>query len=85
MKKTLFLCGALFLAMPGLSVATDYPLAFKTLNAQQAVSFSFGTPTYAMIQAGKPAGIVKAPPAVSQHPLYGQIAAGAWPTPVPAG
>jgi hypothetical protein len=76
MKTTLSLCGALVLAMPGLLVATDYPLAFKTLDAQQAVSFPSGSLTYAMIQAGKPAGIHKAPPAISQHPLYGQIAAG---------
>jgi len=76
MRTTVSLCGALLLAMPGLAVATDYPLAFKTLDAQQAVSFNFGSTTYAMIQAGKPAGIVKAPPAVSQHPLYGTIAAG---------
>jgi len=76
MKKITSLCGALFLAFPGPSVATDYPLAFKTLDAQQALSFPAGSTTYAMIQAGKPAGIVKAPPAVSQHPLYGTIAAG---------
>ena len=67
---------ALLLAMPGLSLATDYPLTFKTLEAQQAASFNFGTPIYSMIQTGKPAGIVKAPPAISQHPLYGTIAAG---------
>ncbi|HXR08140.1 MAG TPA: hypothetical protein VN765_12470 [Candidatus Acidoferrum sp.] len=76
MKITASLCGALLLAMPGLSVATDYPLTFKTLDAQQAISFNLGSTTYAMIQAGKPAGIVKAPPAISQHPLYGTIAAG---------
>ena len=76
MKKSLFLCGALLLAMPGLATATDYPLTFKTLDAQQALSFPSGSSTYTMLQTSKPAGIVKAPPAVSQHPLYGQIAAG---------
>jgi len=76
MKKSLFLCGAFLLAVPGLSTATDYPLTFKTLDAQQALSFPSGSSTYTMLQTSKPAGIVKAPPAVSQHPLYGQIAAG---------
>jgi len=38
MKKTLFLGGALLLALPGLLAATDYPLVFKTLDAQQAMS-----------------------------------------------
>lgn len=64
------------LALPGLSAATDYPLMFKTLDAQQAMSFAPGATTYAMIQTVKPAGIVKAPPATSNHPLYGEIAAG---------
>ena len=76
MKITASLCGALLLAVPGLSRATDYPLTFKTLDAQQAASFNFGSTVYSMIQAGKPAGILKAPPAISQHPLYGTIAAG---------
>ncbi len=76
MKKSLFLCGALLLAVPGLSPAADYPLVFKTLDAQQAMSFPSGSTIYAMMQAAKPAGLHKAPPAVSQHPLYGQIAAG---------
>jgi hypothetical protein len=76
MKKSIFLCGALLLALPGFSTATDYPLAFKALDAHQALSFPSGTTIYALIQPGKPAGIVKAPPAVSSFPLYGQIAAG---------
>jgi hypothetical protein len=76
MKNSMFLCGALLLAIPGLSVATDYPLVFKTLDAQQALSFPSGSTIYSMMQAAKPAGILKAPPAVSQHPLYGQIPAG---------
>ena len=76
MKKSVFLCGALLLALPGLATATDYPLTFKALDAQQALTFPSGTTTYAMIQPAKPAGIVKAPPAVSRYPLYGQIPAG---------
>jgi len=76
MKKSVFLCGALLLALLGLATATDYPLTFKALDAQQALTFPSGTTTYAMIQPAKPAGIVKAPPAVSRYPLYGQIPAG---------
>ena len=76
MKMAVSLCGAILLAMPGLSGATDYPLAFKTLDAHQAFSTSFGILNYAMIQPAKPAGIVKAPPAMSQRPLYGTITAG---------
>jgi len=64
------------LAIPGLSMATDYPLVFKTLDAQQAMSFPSGSQAYAMMQAVKPQGLLKAPPAVSQHPLYGRIEAG---------
>ena len=76
MKNTLSLCGALLLAMPGLSAATDIPLVFKTLDAQQALSFPSGSSVYAMIQSGKPAGLVKEPPAISKTPLYGQISMG---------
>jgi hypothetical protein len=76
MKKSIFLCGALLLASSGISTATDYPLAFKALDAHQALSFPSGTTIYALIQPGKPSGLVKAPPAVSSYPLYGQIAAG---------
>ena len=76
MKKSILLCGALLLASPGLLTANDYPLTFKSLDAQQALTFPSGTTTYAMIQPAKPAGIVKAPPAVSRYPLYGQIPAG---------
>jgi hypothetical protein len=76
MKTSILLCGALLLASSGVSTATDYPLAFKTLDAHQAFSFPSGTTIYGLMSSAKPAGIVKAPPAVSSFPLYGQIAVG---------
>jgi hypothetical protein len=61
--------------MPFLALAKDFPLEFKTLNAQEAMSFPGGSGMYGSLQMDKPAGITKEPPAVSRHPLYGQLSA----------
>ena len=76
MSKMMMFCGAAVLALPNLLVAKDYPLAFKTLTAQQAMSFPAQANTFAMLKAAKPASLLKAPPAVSQRPLYGELGAG---------
>lgn len=77
MTKTMLLCGAVLTVMPWLTPAKDYPLDFKTLTASEAMSFPGGSGRYGMAQLAKPPGIVKEPPAVSRHPLYGQLSAGA--------
>lgn len=73
MTKTMLVCGAVFLAIPVLSSAKDFPLEFKTLNAQDAMAFPGGAGIYGSIQPNKPAGIRKEPPAISKHPLYGEL------------
>jgi len=75
MTKTTLLCGAVLTAIPFLAPAKDFPLEFKTLNAQEAMSFPGGSGMNAMVmvQIDKPAGITKEPLAVSKHPLHGQL------------
>ena len=69
----MLLCGVVLTAMPFLGLAKDFPLEFKTLSAQEAMSFPGGSGMYGSLQRGKPAGITKEPPALSKHPLYGQL------------
>ena len=73
MTKFAFLCGLVLMGIPLLTPAKDFPLEFKTLNAQEAMSFP-GSGAYGMLQTEKPAGVTREPPAVSQHPLYCQLA-----------
>ena len=75
MTKSMLLCGVVLTTMPFLVLAKDFPLEFKTLNAQEAMSFPGGSGMYGSLQMDKPAGITKEPPAVSRHPLYGQLSA----------
>ncbi len=73
MTKAMLLCGVVLTIMPFLLPAKDFPLEFKTLTAPEAMSFPGGVGSYGMIQPARPAGIAKEPPAVSKHPLYGQL------------
>jgi len=79
MKTSVPLWGVFLLTLAGLSNAADFPLAFKTLDAQQSLSFPSGTTSYALIHPGKPDSLLKAPPAVSRYPLYGELQAGGQP------
>ncbi|MBI4023951.1 MAG: hypothetical protein HY360_03160 [Verrucomicrobia bacterium] len=71
-RKALF-CGAVLIAIPILAPAKDFPLEFKTLNAQETMAFPGGAGLYGTLQAKKPDVITKEPAAVSKHPLYGQL------------
>jgi hypothetical protein len=76
MTKSMLLCGLVLGATPFLTLARDFPLEFKTLTAQEAMAFPGGSGTTTPLQFDKPAGIFKAPPAISRQPLYGQLSAG---------
>ena len=73
MTKSMLLCGVVLATMPFFALAKDFPLEFKTLSAQEAMSFPDGSGMYGTFQMAKPPGIAKEPPAVSRHPLYGQL------------
>ena len=73
MIKTTLLCGVILAAIPFLAPAKDFPLEFKTLNAEEAMAFPGGSGLYGTLQLDKPGAITKAPPAISKHPLYGQM------------
>jgi hypothetical protein len=60
-------------AIPFLAPAKDFPLEFKTLNAEEAMTLPGGSGVSGALRLDKPGAITKAPPAVSQHPLYGQL------------
>ena len=73
MIKTTLLCGVVLTAIPFLAPAKDFPLEFKTLNAEEAMAFPGGSGLYGTLRLDKPNAITKAPPAISKHPLYGQM------------
>ena len=73
MIKTTLLCGVVLTAIPFLAPAKDFPLEFKTLNAEEAMAFPGGSGISGPLQLDKPGAITKAPPAISKHPLYGQL------------
>lgn len=75
MTKTMLLCGVVLTAIPFLAPAKDFPLEFKTLNAEEAMAFPGGSGISGSLQLDKPGAIAKAPPAISKHPLYGQLSA----------
>jgi hypothetical protein len=73
MIKTTLLCGAVLTAIPFLAPAKDFPLEFKTLNAKEVMAFPGGSGISGSLRLDKPGAITKAPPAVSKHPLYGEL------------
>jgi hypothetical protein len=73
MIKTTLLCGAVLAAIPLLTSAKDFPLEFKTLTAEEAMSLPGGGSGAGSLQLEKPGAITKAPKAVSKYPLYGQL------------
>ena len=73
MKKMMLVCSLVLLAIPVLAPAKDFPLEFKTLSADEAMVFPGGSGLSGTLRLDKPDAITKAPPAVSKHPLYGQM------------
>ena len=76
MTKSMLLGGLVLTAIPFLAPAKDFPLEFKTLTAPEAMSFPGGSGQYGTAQPNQQPGIIKQPPAVSLHPLYGQLSIG---------
>jgi hypothetical protein len=73
MKKTMLVCTLVLLAIPVLATAKDFPLAFKTLNAEQVKGYQWSYGAIQMIVAVKPAALTNEPKAESAHPLYGNF------------
>lgn len=76
MTKSMLLCGLVLTAIPFLAPAKDFPLEFKILTAPEAMSFPGGSGQYGTAQPNQQPGIIKQPPVVSLHPLYGQLSIG---------
>jgi hypothetical protein len=76
MKRALILSGCMAMAMAGGASAKDYSFDFKTIKAQDVMSFPGGYGTYGSLRAKKPAELNLEPAAVSQHPLYGYLGEG---------
>jgi hypothetical protein len=73
MIKTTLLCGVVLTAIPFLAPAKDFPLEFKTLNAEEVMAFPGGSGISVTLRLDNPGVITKAPPAISKHPLYGEL------------
>ncbi|MEI7728994.1 MAG: hypothetical protein WCO56_05465 [Verrucomicrobiota bacterium] len=72
-KATLTLVTALLVGT-GPAESKDFPLQFKTLNAQEAMMFP-GYGAYGQLQLAKPSSVSKEPRATSSRPLYGELRA----------
>jgi hypothetical protein len=74
MKIPMLVCSLILLvAIPVLAPAKDFPLEFKTLNAEEVMAFPGGSGISATLRLDNPGVITKAPPAISKHPLYGEL------------
>jgi hypothetical protein len=73
MKKPMLVCSLVLLAITVLAPAKDFPLAFKTLNAEQVKGYRWSYGAVQMMVAAKPAALKQEPKAVSGHPLYGEF------------
>ena len=56
------------------SSAEDFPLTFRTIPAQDVMSFPGNVGSYGQLRLAKPTGLKREPKAISQHPLYGECA-----------
>ncbi len=74
MRTLMLLCGAMALAPNAFAAGREFPLEFKTLSAQDALSFPGVTGLSGSCQARKAAAIKREPAATSRHPLYGVLA-----------
>jgi hypothetical protein len=57
--------------------AEDFPLTFRTIPAQDVMSFPGGSGSFGQLRLAKPARLKREPKAKSRHPLYGECAIGA--------
>ena len=57
--------------------AEDFPLTFRTIPAQEVMSFPGGPGSFGQLRLAKPAKLKQEPKAMSRHPLYGECAGGA--------
>jgi hypothetical protein len=71
MNKLLSICGALAVAVAASVSGENFPLTFRTIPAQDVMSFPGGSGTYGQVGLAKPAKLRKEPKVMSRHPLYG--------------
>lgn len=76
MKENVLLGAAAVVIAASCGFANEFPLEFKKLNGNEAMTFPGGSGLYGSLQAERPAGIGKEPPATSKHPLYCQLSTG---------
>lgn len=73
MLKPNVVCSALAFAVAVATGAKEFPLEFKTLTAEEAMTFAGSHGAYAKFQSA-PQSVIKEPPgAGSSYPLYGQL------------
>ncbi len=74
MRTLLLLCGAMTLAPNTFAAGREFPLEFKTLNAEDALTLPGVAGLSGSCQSRKAAAIRREPAASSRHPLYGVLA-----------
>lgn len=72
MTRPTFVCALVMLAVGLAASAADFPLAFRTIPAQDVMSFPGNVGNFGQLRLDKPAGLKREPKAISQHPLYGE-------------
>jgi hypothetical protein len=77
MMRPNFLCALVTVAAVVTASAEDFPLAFRTIPAQEVTSFPGGPGSYGQLRLAKPAKLMREPKTTSRHPLYGECSSGA--------
>lgn len=72
MIRVATVCAAALAAASFGATAASYPLAFKTVTAEQIDKLPGGYGSFGDLRSNKPAGIKKEPTPVSKHVLYGE-------------
>ena len=63
---------ALLTAVAGAAFAEDFPLTFRSIRAEDVLSFPGNVGSSSLLRLTKPSGLRREPKAISQHPLYGE-------------
>jgi hypothetical protein len=77
MMRPSFVCALVTAAAVVTASAEDFSLTFRTIPAQDVMSFPGGPASYGQLRSAKPTKLEQEPKAISRHPLYGECGGGA--------
>jgi hypothetical protein len=72
LMKSTFICALAAMAVVVTVSAEEFPLIFRTIPAQDVLTFPNGAGSAALMKPERPATLRQEPKAISRHPLYGE-------------